>query len=462
MSDLHYKSIRELAALYRKRSVSPVEVTEAFLQRIARCQPEALAYITVTEDRARADAKAAEAALAGGNDLGVLHGIPVALKDLCDTAGIRTTSGSKGRESHVPERSSTVARRLARAGTILLGKTNLVEYAFGPYGVNAHYGTPPNPWDPDRVPGGSSSGSGAAVSAGLTTAAIGTDTGGSVRIPASYCGIVGLKPTLGRVGTAGVTPLSRSLDSVGPLTRSVEDATLVFEAIAGPESDDPTAPSLPHTSFADQLPRDVSGMRLGLVRRPFFEDADAEVVAIVEAAAEVLGGVGVRVDEAEMLAAEQAEREPGNLSLLRAEAYAYHREFLAASPEGYSDRVRTRLEADGQVSAADFIDMQVRRKVLMRSAATSMDDLDAVLAPTMLSTAPLLADLDKGEPAKLVTRLVNWLGLCAVSVPCGFTSEGLPVGLQLVGKPFDEARILRLAHAYEQATEWHHRTPPGY
>ena len=459
---LHYKGIRELAGLYRKRAVSPVEVTEAFLDRIRAYQDGTLAYITVTEDRARADAKAAEAALTGGNDLGPLHGIPLALKDLCDTAGIRTTSGSKGREHHIPQTSSTVAKRLARAGAVLLGKTNMVEYAFGPYGVNAHFGTPPNPWDPERVPGGSSSGSGVAVSGGLATAAIGTDTGGSVRIPASYCGIVGLKTTLGRVGTEGVTPLSWSLDTVGPMTRSVEDAAFLFEAIAGPEPGDQTALALSCDGVAAGLSGDVRGMRLGVPHEPFFDDADPEVVALVNAAIEKLGSLGAQIGEMAFPEAVQAEQETDNLVLLRTEAYTYHREALAAQPEGFSERVRARLELDSDVKAADFIDIQKRRSALMQSAKASLAAVDALVAPTMLTVAPRLADLDKGEPAKLVTRLVNWLGLCAVSVPCGFTPDGLPVGLQLIGKPFDEARILRLAHAYEQATDWHPRTPPGF
>lgn len=242
---LCFMTISELAPLLRKREISPVELTGAFLERIERFQERTRAYITVTADRARADAKAAEAALRAGNDLGPLHGIPIALKDLCDTAGIRTTSGSQGREDYVPDTSCTVAKKLARAGTVLLGKTNMVEFAFGPFGLNPHFGTPPNPWDADRAPGGSSSGSGVAVATGLATAAIGTDTGGSVRIPAAFCGLVGLKTTQGRVGTAGITPLSWTLDSVGPLARCVEDAALVYEAIAGPEPGDDTACGMP-------------------------------------------------------------------------------------------------------------------------------------------------------------------------------------------------------------------------
>ncbi|MDA0746257.1 MAG: amidase [bacterium] len=459
---LHFKTISELVPLLRRGDVSPVELAECFLERIERFEAETHAFITVTASRARADAKAAEVALRNGNNLGPLHGIPIALKDLCDTAGIRTTSGSQGREAYVPETSCTVARKLARAGTVLLGKTNLEEFAFGPHGLNDYFGTPPNPWDKDRVPGGSSSGSGVAVAAGLAPAAIGTDTGGSVRIPSAFCGIVGLKTTPGRIGTAGITPLSWSLDSVGPLVRCVEDAALVYEAIAGPELGDPSAYPVPLEGAVERLKQDVKGMQVRIARKPFFEGADPEVISLVEAAIEQLAELGVGVDEMVFPEAEEAEREPDNLVLLRAEAFAYHRKMLADAPHSFGSRVRARLEADPGTLAADLIDIQRRRDVLLRTSRERLASVDAVVAPTMLTPAPRIDELDRGEPVKLMTRLVNWLGLCAVSVPCGFTSNGLPVGLQLIGKPFDEHTILHLAYAYEQATNWRTCRPPGF
>ncbi len=458
--DLHFLTIAELVPLLRRREVSPVELTEAFLGRIARHDGKLRSYITVTADRARAEAKAAETTLMAGADLGPLHGIPVALKDLCDTAGIRTTSGSKVRADHVPQRSSSVAVKLAQAGAVLLGKTNMVEFAFGPYGLNPHYGVPANPWDPARVPGGSSSGSGVAVAAGLATAAIGTDTGGSVRIPAAYCGIVGLKPTAGRVSAAGCTPLSWTLDSVGPMTRGVEDAALVYAAIAGPDPEDPSTLSQPIGDPLRALKRDVKGMRVGLARRPFFEGADPEVVSAVERAADLLSGLGVRVEEMVFPEAQVFVEGHETLFLSRVEGYAYHRETLAQRGGDYDPEVRKRLEAGAAVSAADYVLMLRERDRLMRSTQETLRPLDAVLGPTMLTPAPKVKDVEGGGiPPRLTTRIVNFLGLCAISVPCGFTSEGLPVGLQLIGKPFDEGTILPLAHAYEQAAEWRLRRP---
>ena len=459
---LHFLTATELAGLYRSGHVSPVAVTEAYLERIHRYQPDTNAFITVTADRARADAEAAELAFRSGNDVGPLHGVPIALKDLCDTAGIRTTSGALARKDDVPATSSTVAKRLSRAGTVLLGKTNLVEYAFGPFGVNPHFGTPPNPWDPERVPGGSSSGSGLAVAAGLAAAAIGTDTGGSVRIPAAYCGVVGLKTTTGRIGTRGVTPLSWTLDTVGPMARCVEDVALMYVAIAGAEAGDATALDLPVGDVMGVLKKDVAGLRLAVVREPFFSGADPEVASLVEDAIQVLAGLGAHVGEMAFPEAVQAEREEDNLRLLRTEAVAVHREALTEAPVTFGSDVRARLQVEPGLLAVDLAEIQRKRAEMMRTTAARLADVEAVVGPTMLSPAPRLRDLDRGEPHRLLTRLVNWLGLCAVSVPCGFTSQGLPVGLQLTGKPYDEATMLRLAYAYEQATEWRASHPHGY
>ena len=461
-SDLHFLTLAELVPLLRRREVSPVELTEMFLSRIARHDGTLRSYITVTADRARADAKIAEAALASGNDLGPLHGIPIALKDLCDTAGIRTTSGSKIRADHVPQRSCAVATRLAQAGTILLGKTNLVEFAFGPYGQNPHYGTPDNPWGSGRAPGGSSSGSGVAVAAGLATAAIGTDTGGSVRIPASYCGLVGLKPTSGRVSVAGCTTLSWTLDSVGPMTRGVEDAALVYAAIAGPDPDDPSTLGHPLDDALTGLRQDVKGLRVGIARRPFFEGADPAVIAAVERAAGVLSGLGIRAEETAFPEAQAFVEKHETLFHSKIEGYACLRETLATRGGELDPLVRKLLEAGATVPAVDYALMLRERERLMRSARETLRHLDAVVCPTMPTPAPKMTEIGDSRMPRLTTRIINFLGLCAISVPCGFTPEGLPVGLQLIGKPFDEGTILRLAHAYEQATEWHLRRPAGF
>ena len=457
--DLHFLTIAELVPLFRRGEVSPVELTEAVLERIDRLDGELRSYITVTEDRARVDAKSAEIALREGNDLGPLHGIPVALKDLCDTAGIRTTSGSKIRENFVPTTSSAVATKLARAGAVLLGKTNLVEFAFGPYGLNPHYGTPANPWDLERAPGGSSSGSGVSVSAGLATAAIGTDTGGSVRIPSAFCGIVGLKPTVGRVSTAGITPLSRTLDSVGPMTRCVEDAALVYTTIAGLDGEEPAPQSREGAEVLRSLKRDVKGMRTGVVRSPFFQNAEADVVALVDRAVKVLDGLGVRVDELDWPEAESVVEQGEGLLIMKAEGFAFHRESLAGQPQAFDPRVRVRLEEGAKIPAPDYVLALERQAKLKRSTQRRLEDLDAVVGPTVITQAPRVGEIRDGQPPKLTTRVVNVLGLCSISVPCGLTPEGMPVGLQIIGKSFDESKILRLAYAYEQSTDWHVRHP---
>ena len=454
--DLHFLTIAELVPLFRRGEVSPVELTEAVLERIDRLDGELRSYITVTEDRARVDAKSAGIALREGNDLGPLHGIPVALKDLCDTAGIRTTSGSKIRENFVPTTSAAVAANLARAGAVLLGKTNLVEFAFGPYGLNPHYGTPANPWDLDRAPGGSSSGSGVAVSAGLATAAIGTDTGGSVRIPSAFCGIVGLKPTVGRVSTTGITPLSRTLDSVGPMTRCVEDAALVYTTIAGLDGEDQSKGG---AEVLRSLKRDVKGMRMGVVRAPFFQDAEPDVVVLVDRAVKVFDGLGVRVDELNWPEAESVVEQGEGLLIMKAEGFAYHRERLARQPQAFDPRVRERLEEGAKIPAPDYVLALERRAELKKSTQVRLEDLDAVVGPTVITQAPRVGAIKDGQPPRLTTRVVNVLGLCSISLPCGFTPEGMPVGLQIIGKSFDESRILRLAYAYEQSTDWHTRHP---
>jgi aspartyl-tRNA(Asn)/glutamyl-tRNA(Gln) amidotransferase subunit A len=301
-----------------------------------------------------------------------------------------------------------------------------------------------------------------AVAAGLATAAIGTDTGGSVRIPAAFCGITGLKTTVGRVGRAGVTPLSWTLDSVGPMTRCVEDAALVFSAIAGPDAEDPPTLARSVEDVVSGLTRDVRGMRVGVVRAPFFAGADPEVVSAVEEAIQVLADLGVCAREMDFPEAQKTAEEEDNLILIRTEGYAVHRRTLAELGESVSPRVRERLLQGETVSAADYIEIVRRRKKMVRSAGERLAVVEAVVGPTMLTPAPRVADLERGEPLRLDTRLVNWLGLCAISVPCGFTSQGLPVGLQLIGKAFDEGTVLRLACAYQQATSWHLRRPSRF
>jgi aspartyl-tRNA(Asn)/glutamyl-tRNA(Gln) amidotransferase subunit A len=463
--DLQFACIADLGRLYRSGEVSPVDVVENFLSRIQQHNPQARAYITITAERARAQAKAAEQMIFAGADLGPLHGIPIALKDLIYTAGVRTTSGSRAFDTFIPKSSATVADKLTRAGTILLGKTNMVELAFGPYGLNPGYGTPPNPWDALRVPGGSSSGSGVAIAGGLATAAMGTDTGGSVRIPASFCGIVGLKPTLCRVSRAGATPLSWTLDSMGPLTRCVEDAALMFEAIAGQDPADPVTLNQPAVDVITHLKSEVKGLRIGFVRDPFCSGADAEIVAAVEAAARTFQSLGVVVDEMEFPEArEELDDEVegrGSSLIMPVEGFASHRATLESHQEVMDPQIWDRIQKGAHISAVEYALVLQKRSILMDRAAKTLHDVDAVIGPTMLTVAPCIQDVGMA-PARLTTRLVNFLGLCAVSVPCGWSAQGLPIGLQVIGKPLDESVILRLAYAYEQATTWIGKRPQGF
>ena len=463
--DLHFASIAELGHLYRSGEVSPVEVVDVFLDRIDQYNDQTRAFITVTADRARAQAKAAEQMLHAGVDLGPLHGIPVGLKDLFHTAGVRTTSGSMAFDDFVPDITATVAHKLTQAGTVLLGKTNMVELAFGPYGLNPKYGTPPNPWNNACVPGGSSSGSGVAVAAGLATGTIGTDTGGSIRIPASFCGIVGLKPTLERVSRAGVTPLSWTLDSMGPMTRCVEDAALMFEAIAGEDVADAVTLVQPKVDVVAHLKRDVAGMRVGFVRDPFCDEADAEVVASVEEASRAFKALGVHVVEMDFPEAREELNDElagsGSSLIMPVEGFASHRALLQTHQDVMDERIWARIKKGDDFGAADYAQVLQKRARLMHRAKQTMCDVDTLICPTMLTVAPRIADVDIA-PVRLTTRLVNFLGLCAISVPCGWSSTGLPMGLQVIGKPFDECAILRLAYAYEQATLFFQKHPNGF
>ena len=458
-----FPTIAGLAPALEKRQLSPVEVAEYYLDRIGRCNEKLDAYLCVTADRALAAARAAETAIRGGHYIGPLHGIPLAVKDLVDVSGLPTTGGSLLFRDKVAARDATCARRLWEAGAVLLGKTGLVEFAFGGTGVNHHYGTPWNPWDAGvhRLPGGSSSGSGVAVAADLAAAAIGSDTGGSVRIPASFCGIVGLKPTFGRLSNSGVLPLDSALDSVGPMARCVRDAALLYRVLAGPDPADPDTWDQPVDAVFDELEGDVGGMRVCLPREYFWEEVDPEVEAAVRACVQVLADQGVDVDEVSVEELEElAELQPWRMTSV--ETYLRLREYIEEDPGAFDPVVAGRILAGKEMTACEYVHMQRRRQELRRSALRRLDGIDALLAPTTAIPAPTLEETDTDEnygPVNLMalrnTLPVNQLGLCAVSLPCGLTRGGLPVGLQLIGKPYGEGRLLRLARAFEDATEWH-------
>ena len=462
---LHFQTMSTLARRLRSGDLSPVALTEHYLARLEALEPTLHAFRLPTPERAMAAARAAEMALNAGQDLGPLHGIPYAAKDLFDVKGLPTTAGSNLLLGHIATADATVTARLAQAGMILLGKTHTVQFAYGGVGINHDHGTPHNPWhQTPHVPGGSSSGSGVAVAAGVVPMALGSDTGGSVRIPASLCGTVGLKTTVGQVSRAGVFPLSWSLDSVGPLTRSVEDAALVYQCIHGPE---PRDPSTQHAEFHDvmaTLRHGVRGLRLAFAETVFWDDADAEITQAVRQCGDVFADLGAQVES--IAFAEAADALALRL-ILTAEAYTIHRERLEAHADQYDPIVGSRMLQGKDIRATDYLQTAQARDRLRQQVGQTLLDVDALLVPTTMipakPTAAVDADMDAYMHHNLGylrnTSIGNILGLCGLSVPCGFTSEGLPVGLMIYGKPRHEAMLLRIGYAFEQATSWHLKVP---
>ncbi|HEY7908676.1 MAG TPA: amidase [Thermomicrobiales bacterium] len=465
-NDLTALSIAEAGALIVRRRVSPVELTDAYLARIERQNPLLNAYVTVTGDAAREEAREAEREIAGGTYRGPLHGIPIALKDLYDTKGVRTAAGSKILWDRVPDEDSAVTTLLRAAGAISLGKTNTHEFAYGVTTNNPHFGATRNPWNPDCIPGGSSGGSGAAVAAGMAAMAMGSDTGGSIRIPAALCGTVGLKATHGRVSTAGVIPLSWTLDHAGPLTRTVEDAAIVLNAIAGYDPNDAMTVPVPVDDYTRDLAAGVRGLRLGVPRTGFFEAIDPEVARAVEEAIGVYRTLGATVEDMDGTALWNARQAVSDIML--ADARHYHAAWLRDRPEEYGEDVRDRLMRRTDMSADEFIAaMRVRAAVTVETARL-MTRYDGLLLPTTRIPAPPIAGqtiiIDGQEvfaPNILTsnTNPFNLPGMPALSLPCGFTAAGLPIGLQVVTRRWDEVTVLRVAAAYERATDWHTRRP---
>jgi aspartyl-tRNA(Asn)/glutamyl-tRNA(Gln) amidotransferase subunit A len=458
----------ELARLIATKAISPVEAVRVHLDRIAVLDGDLRAYITVCAEPALAAARQAEQALMTGEPLGPLHGVPYALKDLYDTAGIRTTGGSRIFADRVPATDATVTRRLAQAGAILLGKLNMVEFAYGPEGLNPHYGHARNPWDrgTHRLTGGSSSGSGAAVAAGLAPGALGSDTGGSIRIPASLCGITGLKPTYGRVSRHGVLPLAWSMDHVGPMTRTAADAALMLGAMAGYDPADPSTSVLPVPDYRGGLSGDITGLRVGLLGGVFAEGATAEVRGAVEAAARALAGAGAVVDEVTL--AQVASAAPASLAIVGSEALAYHADHVRTRAAEYDPDVARRLRVAAFISGHHYVRAQQVRARLRAEVDAALTRRDVLLAPSTPLVAPAvderqvtLGDGPSNVRAALIrfTQPFNLSGHPACSVPCGFTAGGLPIGMQIVGRPFDEVTVLRTADAFQRLTDFHARRP---
>jgi aspartyl-tRNA(Asn)/glutamyl-tRNA(Gln) amidotransferase subunit A len=455
-------TIEALAPLIRRRKLSPVELTRYLLERISRLQPEINAYLTITADAALAQAGQAEQEISRGDYRGVLHGIPISLKDLFYTRGIRTTAGSKILKRFVPKENAAIVNRLLECGCVFLGKTNLHEFAFGSTNVNPHYGPVRNPWDTGRISGGSSGGSAASIVSAQALASFGTDTGGSIRIPAAACGCVGLKPTYGRVPMSGIIPLAGSLDHAGPLSRCVMDAAFLLNAVA-----EPRLWNTGTVRAASEIRRGVKSFRIGIPRQYFFDHIQTDVRKAVLAAIRIFEQLGAKITELNLTGMDETAALAAEIT--GDEAFAYHEKWLKQRPQDYGKDVRLRLEQSSKTTAALYIGAQQKRLAYSERLDSALSKVDILLAPTLPITAPGIeqSDIRIGNTIEDIrtallrlTRPGNLSGLPAISIPCGFSSEELPIGLQLIGRRFEETTLLRAAYAYEQATPWHLAFPP--
>ena len=448
--DTTWLTLKRAGELLRSRSVSPLDLTEACLKRIEQLNPKLNAFITVTAEQARKDAQAIANEQRQGKWRGPLHGIPIAIKDNIDTAGVRTTGASELFRDRVPAEDAEVVRRLKAAGAIFLGKLNLVEFAYGGNPASTAYGTVHNPWSLDHSPGGSSSGPGAAVAAGLCFGALGTDTAGSIRGPASNCGLAGLKPTYGRVSMRGVIPLSWPLDHVGPLTRSAEDAALMLQAIAGYDPQDPTTADAPVPNYASAVRQPAGKLRLA---RPaaLYEGLDAEVGKAVDTALEVLRKMTAGVRDVSLPASGTPAQVWGP------EAYLYHSKWITETPEKYQPSTRRSLEGSANAKTSEYVQARLQVDALRRQIRSVFRDVDLLVLPTSVNPPGKIGD--NAPPGRNNNVPFDVFGLPAISVPCGYTASGLPIGLQIVGAPFAEGTVLSLACAYQRATDWHTRHP---
>ena len=466
-TELHYKPITEQAAMLRGGELSPVELTAAYLDRITDLNGELGAYITVMGELAMSQAQQAESEMQAGEDKGALHGIPVAIKDIIYTEGTLTSGGSKVLADFIPDQDSTIVRRLDAAGAVLLGKLNLSEFAIG--GTIDHpFGTPRNPWNTGHTAGGSSSGSGIATAGGLCAGALGSDTGGSVRGPAGFCGIVGLRPTYGRVTRQGVLPMCWSMDTVGPMTRTVADCALMLNAIAGRDALDATSSDAPVPDYSATLDGGVSGLRIGLPTEMFeYEGLAADVRDSVMRAVSVLGEQGATAEEISLpLSANSGAVFIGTADV---DCATYHADWLRTRGDDYDWSTRTRLESASLVPAWAYLRAQRARELIRRELMAALDKYDIIILPTGPVAAPTI-EASTGRPGgyyqgrldlgrRRYTSPAALAGLPALSIPSGFSDAGLPIGMQIIGRAFDEATLFRVGQAYETATEWHTQHP---
>jgi aspartyl-tRNA(Asn)/glutamyl-tRNA(Gln) amidotransferase subunit A len=459
-------SLTEVAQAIAQKRLSSREVTKSCLDRIAQWQPRLNAFLAIEADEALAAADAADAALAKGNARGALHGVPLAHKDMYYDAGKIVTCGSKIRREFVATSTSTALQRLKDAGTIRLGSLQMVEFAYGPTGHNTHYGAVHNPWGLDHITGGSSSGSGSAVAARLTFAALGSDTGGSIRMPAHFCGVTGLKTTYGRISRAGAMPLSQSLDTVGPLARTAEDCALLLGLMAGADPKDPTAAAEPVPDYMAATRESITGLTIGVPSAFYVDDLDPEVERILDETISVLKREGANIVQVEL--PDQRQLTAACQLVLAVEASAFHKRWLIERPQDYGPQVLMRLQNGLAIPGVSYLEAMRWRGPALAAFLAAVAGVDAVIAPVAPVAAPTLAESDVGNSPNAesviqrltrFTRPINYLGLPSLAIPSGFTKNGLPVGMQLIGRSFDEAMLLRIGAAFQRATDFHERVP---
>jgi aspartyl-tRNA(Asn)/glutamyl-tRNA(Gln) amidotransferase subunit A len=459
-------SLTSIAQAIAQKRLSSREVTQSCLDRITQWQPRLNAFVAIEAEAALAAADAADAALTKGDSRGVLHGVPLAHKDMYYDAGKVVTCGSHIRRDFVATTTSTALRRLKDAGTVRLGSLQMSEFAYGPTGHNAHFGPVHNPWHVDHITGGSSSGSGAAVAARLTFAALGSDTGGSIRMPAHFCGVTGLKTTVGRVSRAGAMPLSQSLDTVGPLARTAEDCALLLGLMAGADPQDPTAAAGPLPDYAAAARQPMKGLTIGVPTAFYVDDLDAEVARILDDTIAVLKREGAHVVRVEL--PDQRQLTAACQLVIAVEAAAFHKRWMIERPQDYGAQVLMRLQNGLAIPAVSYLEAMRWRGSALSAHLAAVAGVDAVIAPVAPVAAPTIAESDVGNSpgAEAViqrltrfTRPINYLGLPSLAIPSGFTRSGLPVGLQLIGRSFDEATLLRIGAAFQRATDFHDKLP---
>ena len=457
-------SLAEVAQAIAQKRLSSREVTQSCLDRIAQWQPRLNAFMAVEADAALAAADAADAASAKGKAGGALHGVPLAHKDMYYDAGKVVTCGSKIRRDFVATTTSTALQRLKDAGQVRLGSLQMVEFAYGPTGHNAHYGAVHNPWATDHITGGSSSGSGSAVAARLTFAALGSDTGGSIRMPAHFCGVTGLKTTWGRISRAGAMPLSQSLDTVGPLARTAEDCALLLGLMAGADPADPTAITGAVPDYVAATREPIRGLRIGVPTAFYVDDLDPEVAASLDETISAFRREGAEIAQVEL--PDQRQLSAASQLVIAVEAAAFHKRWLIERPQDYGPQVLMRLQNGLAIPGVSYLEAMRWRGPALTAHMAATAGVDAVLAPAVPLAAPTIAETDVGnspDAEALIQRLtrftrpINYLGLPALSIPAGFTKKGLPVGMQLIGRSFDEATLLRIGAAFQRSTDFHDR-----